>query len=94
MGRYCTTTYNTKSMGMIKMRKNYEKTERKQIYKNPIDNLLLAILLQAADDKDGFIGDHHKCDDGSEASRFLQSEDARTIYNHLVKAEKHPYRYN
>lgn len=76
------------------MRKNYEKTERKQIYKKPIDNLLLAILLQAVDDKDGFIGDHHKYDDGSEASHFLQSEDARTIYNHLKTAEKHPYRCN
>jgi hypothetical protein len=76
------------------MRKNYEKTERKQIYRNPIDNLLLAILLQAVDDKDGFIGDHHKYDNGQEASQFLESEVARTIYNHLIKAEKHPYRCN
>ncbi len=76
------------------MRKNYEKTERKQIYKKPIDNLLLAILLQAVDDKDGFIGDHHKYDDGSEASQFLKSVEAKTIYNHLIKAEKHPYRCN
>lgn len=76
------------------MRKNYEKTERKQIYKRPIDNLLLAILLQAVDDKDGFIGDHHKYDDGSEASQFLKSEDAKAMYNHLAKAEKHLYRCN
>ena len=76
------------------MRKNYEKTERKQIYKKPIDNLLLAILLQAVDDKDGFIGGHHKYDDGTEASQFLESVEARTIYNHLSKAEKHPYRCN
>lgn len=78
----------------MQMRKNYEKAERKQIYKRPIDNLLLAILLQAVDDKDGFIGDHHKFDDGSEANEFLNSVEAKTIYNHLVKAEKHPYRYN
>lgn len=76
------------------MRKNYEKTERKQIYKNPIDNLLLAILMQAVDDKDGFIGDHHKNDDGKEASQFLKSVEAKTIYNHLIKAEKYPYRFN
>jgi hypothetical protein len=76
------------------MHKNYEKTERKQIYKSPIDNLLLAILMQAIDDKDGFIGDHHKNDDGSEATQFLNSIDAKTIYNHLIKAEKHSYRCN
>ncbi len=76
------------------MRKNYEKTERKQIYKRPIDNLLLAILMQAVDDKDGFIGDHHKIDDGVEATKFLNSVEAKTIYNHLIKAEKHPYRCN
>ena len=76
------------------MHKKYEKTERKQIYKRPIDNLLLAILLQAVDDRDGFIGDHHKYDDGSEASQFLASVEARTIYNHLKGAPKHPYRCN
>ena len=76
------------------MRKNYEKTERKQIYKNPVDNLLLAILLQAIDDKDGYIGDHHKYITGQEASQFLASHEAKTIYNHLKKAEKHQYRCN
>ena len=79
---------------VIQMRKNYEKTERNRIYKRPIDNLLLAILLQAVDDKDGFIGDHHKIDDGSEASHFLESVEARAIYDHLMRAPKHSYRFN
>lgn len=76
------------------MRKNYEKTERKQIYKKPVDNLLLAILLQAVDDKDGFIGENHIHDNGNEAAQFLQSEEGKAIYIHLQKAEKHPYRCN
>lgn len=59
------------------------------LYKNPIDNLIFAILLQAVLDKDGYQDTNHsgKFYDGTEANNFLETC-GRDFFEHIIKAEK------
>lgn len=55
-------------------------------YTEPINNLLYAVLLQAALDSNGYYNGFKQCD-GSDARQYLETEGAR-VFKYLEKQER------
>lgn len=52
-------------------------------YKNPVDNLIHGIIIQAVSDAKGYIQDDKRYNDGSEAIDFLET-DGRLLFEYLL----------
>lgn len=56
-------------------------------YKNPVDNLIHGILIQAISDAQGFIEEDKKYNNGDEALQYLDNQ-GRILFDYLLTCER------